>query len=123
VDAYRHAGMVAILLLAAGCGGQPASPPGPAADAAVHGWTGRWNGPEGTWLEIHETAGRYTVTIMNLDAARSFPATAASDALSFERDGVRETIRATDGATTGMKWLAEKSECLTVKSGEGYCRD
>jgi len=84
---------------------------------------GRWNGPEGTWLEISGADGKYSVAIMNLDAARTFPAAVSADGLSFERDGVRELIRATDGAATGMKWLAEKSDCLTVKPGEGYCRD
>jgi len=36
---------------------------------------------------------------------------------------VTESIRATDGEQTGMKWLREKANCLTVRSGEGYCRD
>lgn len=60
---------------------------------------------------------------MNLDGARTFPATATAEGISFERDGVRESIRVTDGAATGMKWLADKSDCLTVKPGEGYCRN
>jgi hypothetical protein len=34
-----------------------------------------------------------------------------------------ESIRATDGPATGMKWLSDKSNCLTIRSGEGYCRD
>ena len=34
-----------------------------------------------------------------------------------------ETITATDGEATGMKWLLDKQNCLTVRSGEGYCRD
>jgi hypothetical protein len=86
-------------------------------------WHGRWNGPEGTWLEIAAAGPGYEVTIRNLDGARSFPAAAGADGLSFERDGTRETLRATDGAATGMKWLLEKSHCLTVRPGEGYCRD
>jgi len=29
------------------------------------------------------------------------------------------------GKTTasGMKWLSDKSNCLTIRYGEGYCRD
>jgi hypothetical protein len=39
------------------------------------------------------------------------------------RDGTTETIRATDGAGTGMKWLANKTDCLVVTVGsEGFCR-
>ncbi|MGC3981331.1 MAG: hypothetical protein QM808_08740 [Steroidobacteraceae bacterium] len=86
-------------------------------------WLGQWNGPEGTYLQIAMVDGKYVVTIRNLDGARSFAANAGVDGLHFERDGVNETIVATDGATTGMKWLASKPNCLTIKSGEGYCRD
>ncbi len=86
-------------------------------------WAGRWVGPEGTYLEIASVDAQYTVTIRNLDAARTFPAAPTADGLSFERDGVRESIRASDGAGTGMKWLATKSTCLVVRAGEGYCRD
>jgi hypothetical protein len=67
--------------------------------------------------------GRYEVTIANLDGPRVFQGTAADGQIAFERDGVAETIRATSGAETGMKWLAEKMSCLTVRVGEGYCRD
>lgn len=112
-------------LLAAGCTRQPPAPPAlpPETPDPARQWTGRWSGPEGTWLEIHATGREYTVTIKDLDAARTFPAAVVAGGLSFERDGVRESIRATDGVATGMKWLAEKSDCLTVKPGEGYCRD
>jgi len=48
---------------------------------------------------------------------------AHGDQLRFERDGTAEVLRATRGADTGMKWLADKSNCLTVRAGEGYCRD
>jgi hypothetical protein len=40
----------------------------------------------------------------------------------FERNGVRETLRPTGGDATGLKYLARKTECLTVKAGEGYCK-
>ena len=86
-------------------------------------WLGRWTGPEGSWLEIARTDDSYTVTVMNLDGARSFPGIVDAQGLSFERDGVRESVHASDGAGTGMKWLAEKTNCLKIKAGEGYCRD
>lgn len=125
------AGLAMALLLAA-CAKQPApaepaapaSPTTPAATAAVPAsWPGKWTGVEGTWLEIASTGGAWTVTVSNLDGPRSFPATAADGTLAFERDGVRETLHATDGAGTGMKWLADKRNCIAIKSGEGFCRD
>ena len=49
------------------------------------GWIGRWQGPEGTYLEVAGADGKFEIT--------------------------------------GMKWLAGKTDCLTVRLGEGYCRD
>jgi hypothetical protein len=91
----------------------------PLADA----WVGKWTGPEGTWLDIEGGNGSYKVTIKDLDAARSFEGSSVSDGIEFQRNGVEEVISATDGNATGMKWLAGKKNCLTVKAGEGYCRD
>jgi len=86
-------------------------------------WIGRWNGPEGTYLNIAGANGAYEITIMDLDNARTFAGVAMGDHVEFERDGIKESLRPTDGNTTGMKWLAGKADCLTVKTGEGYCRD
>ncbi len=106
---------------------QPSQPPVPKPEADI--WLGQWNGPEGTFLRIARASagavedGAYELTIQNLDGPRTFSAKVVGREIQFERDGVRETLRATDGAGTGMKWLAEKSDCLTVRPGEGYCRD
>lgn len=98
-------------------------PPGePAGVIKAQQWVGKWVGPEGTYLEITQVAGRYTVNIRNLDGVRTFPAEILEDGLAFQRDGVPEFIRATDGKGTGMKWLADKSDCLGIRPGEGYCR-
>nr|WP_313404890.1 hypothetical protein [Pseudomonas sp.] len=86
-------------------------------------WLGRWNGPEGTYLEISGTPADYRLTIANLDGPRRFVGRAQGAQIVFVRDGVVERIRATDGEATGMKWLLDKQNCLTVRSGEGYCRD
>jgi hypothetical protein len=91
----------------------------PATDA----WLGQWNGPEGTFLRLEGGNGRYEVTIRDLDGARTYEGTAKGAEIQFDREGKRETIRATDGAETGMKWLSDKSDCLTIRPGEGYCRD
>lgn len=86
-------------------------------------WLGRWFGPEGTYLAITKDGPGYMVAISDLDGPQYFRASADGAALRFERNGVVETITATDGEATGMKWLIEKNDCLTIKSGEGFCRD
>lgn len=86
-------------------------------------WLGKWTGPEGTFLELAGGHGKYDVTVQNLDGPRKFEGRYADGGIEFDRDGTREVIRATDGAETGMKWLADKKNCLTVRAGEGYCRD
>ena len=86
-------------------------------------WLGKWNGPEGTFLELVGGNGKYKVTIQNLDGPRTFEGNAVGDQIEFERNGMKESVRATNGAATDMKWLSEKSNCLTVRSGEGYCRE
>jgi len=95
----------------------------PVAAAGVDAWLGKWTGPEGTWLQIEGSGGNYVVTIRNLDSTIRYPATSVLDEIRFDRAGAMATIRATDGAATGMKWLADKKNCLTIKTGEGYCRD
>ena len=86
-------------------------------------WIGKWSGPEGTFLLLAGGRGKYEVTIHDLDGPRTFRGSAAGSQIVFERDGVNQFLRATNGADTGMKWLSEKSDCLTVRAGEGYCRD
>lgn len=97
----------------------PMSASAPRTDA----WLGKWTGPEGTFLELAGGHGKYDVTVQNLDGPRKFEGRYADGGIEFDRDGARETIRATNGAETGMKWLADKKNCLTVRAGEGYCRD
>lgn len=100
----------------------PASPvatPPPIPDQ----WLGQWHGPEGSFVRITGGQGHYDVTIQNLDGPRTFAGTAVGDRIEFQRDGQTEALRASNGQQTGMKWLAEKKDCLTVKAGEGYCRD
>lgn len=104
----------------------PAAGTAPATSATVAAWTGQWTGPEGTFLRIEpapDGADRYTITIRDLDQARTYAGRAAGAELRFLRDGAEATIRASDGAGTGMKWLAGKRDCLVIRAGEGYCRD
>ena len=97
----------------------PAPPPAPGTDQ----WIGQWNGPEGSFVRITGGGGHYEVTVQNLDGPRTFIGTTKGDTIEFERDGKRESLRASNGEQTGMKWLGEKKDCLTVRAGEGYCRD
>lgn len=110
---------------ASGCADPETSSPKVSATSfeTTDAWLGRWNGPEGTYLRIESGGGRYKVTIQDLDAARTFEGRSTAGQIVFERDGVKESIRATAGPDTGMKWLADKANCLTIRPGEGYCRD
>ena len=119
--------LLACLILVASCSDGPGETPSTAvAIPVVTGagkLVGQWNGPEGTFLQLSGVSGKYAITIRNLDGPRSFQGQGAGDGISFERDGKAETIRRTDGAGTGMKWLADKKDCIVIQPGEGYCRD
>lgn len=98
--------------------------PGTPTDA----WIGRWRGVEGLNLVIARDAakgaGHYTLTDQyTLDDKGAFAGHAVGDTIQFTRPDGDQVLRATDGAATGLKYLASKKDCLTVKPGEGYCRD
>lgn len=103
------------------------SAPEDAADAGTpaDAHLGRWVGVEGMYLVVAKGAapGRYRLDMQwDLDHKGSFAGRAEGDAIAFDRAGVHERLRPTDGAATGLKYLADKRDCLTVKPGEGYCR-
>lgn len=88
-------------------------------------YVGRYVGVEGMYLNIKHAAtpGRYRLEMQwDLDNKGEFKGDAVGDTIVFERNGVRETLRPTNGDATGLKYLAGKTECLTVKLGEGYCK-
>ena len=91
--------------------------------AVADNWTGTWRGPEGSYLRLEKQEVGYRLVIANLDGPREFHAIAVDGILQFERDGATETLHAGDGQATGMKWLADRRDCLVVRPGEGYCRD
>ncbi len=129
--APNAAACLALTVLLLGCGERKANPTaaeiasfGPATAAvATDKWLGQWAGPEGTFLRLAGGNGKYEITIQNLDGPRTYPGVTIDNQVQFERGGTKELIRATNGSETGMKWLTEKSNCLTVRPGEGYCRD
>jgi hypothetical protein len=117
---------LAIALVLSGCSGRDTGSDSSGAvssTAATDAWLGQWNGPEGTFLRLEGGNGKYVVTIRNLDGPQGYPGSANGVQVQFERNGIQESIRATNGAETGMKWLSDKTNCLTIRSGEGYCRD
>lgn len=95
----------------------------PDTTATTDAWQGKWNGPEGTFLEISGTGGKYTIVIQDLDGPKTYEGVSNHNQIEFQRNGETETIRASNGAETGMKWLADKLDCLTIHTGEGFCRD
>jgi len=113
----RRSSAPAVLLLFAGVLGCRAND-----TPLTDGWAGRWNGPEGTYLDIAGANGVYAITVKDLDAARTFAGSAVGERIEFRRDSSIESLRATNGDATGMKWLAGKTDCLTIKPGEGFCR-
>src|SRR5512141_16988 len=49
--------------------------------APAERWLGKWNGPEGTFLEISQISQGYQITIQNLDGPRTFPAEPEAEGL------------------------------------------
>jgi hypothetical protein len=95
--------------------------------SAAERWIGRWKGVEGLTLTIAadpaKRPGHYQLTDhYTLDDKGVFDGVATGDTIVFTRPDGRQVLRATDGAATGLKYLAKKTDCLTVKPGEGYCR-
>ncbi|UZK68697.1 hypothetical protein OKW76_11665 [Sphingomonas sp. S1-29] len=104
----------------------PAEEPSAAAIATADGWVGQWRGVEGLNLDIArgDLPGHYRLTMQyTLDDSGSFDGTATEDGIAFTRPDGPQLLRATDGAATGLKYLDGKTDCLTVKDAEGYCRD
>jgi hypothetical protein len=87
--------------------------------AVTDAWAGQWNGSEGTFLRIEGKGGNYELTIQNLDGPLKYTGVSMGEKIQFERNGVKET---SNGEETGMKWFSDKSDCLTIRVGEGYCK-
>jgi hypothetical protein len=85
---------------------------------------GRWQGAEGTYLNVEKKGDKFEIEIKDLDASKKYDGMAKGDAIEFTRDGKTESITAATGDETGMKWLAGKKNCVVItKSKEGYCKD
>ncbi len=118
---------IVLLSLNSGCRDQTTVPAEPVAKAptatpCADRWLGVWNGPEGTHLRLSKSGSGYAIEIQDLDGPKTFDGFAEGDRVRFLRDGKTEYISAGGGLATGMKWLAEKKDCLLTKPGEGWCR-
>jgi hypothetical protein len=125
VKAWLAAEIVTVLVSFAGCHSSPPPSPSPenhVVQAPTDGWLGRWDGPEGIFLQLSKTGDQYVVVIQDLDGPKRFAGFVDSNRIRFERDGKTEYISAGDGDATGMKWLVAKKNCLLTKKGEGWCR-
>ena len=103
----------------------PTTPAAPVAMAsAPSGLAGRWVGVEGMYLVVTPGAGDRVDLEMqwSLDDQGKFEGRRVGDGIAFTRNGTLETLKPSDGNATGLKYLAGKKDCLTVKPGEGYCR-
>lgn len=106
---------------------QPSAPvaakPATASDLAA--WTGKWTGPEGLFVAIADKgAGKVSLEMQSdLDTKGTYEGNVTPAGIEFTRDGKTLVLRKGSGADTGLKWLADKKDCLFVASGEGYCRD
>jgi hypothetical protein len=99
---YRRRALIASMLLTIslmGCGDRDASPAlGSSSSFSVPAitdrWLGQWNGPEGTSLRLAGGQGKYEITIQNLDSPHTFQGSAAVGQIQFERNGLKESIHA-----------------------------
>jgi len=104
----------------------PPATPNPSDTAPMEAeYLGRWVGVEGMYLNVTKKPGGGVSLDMqwDLDHKGTFDGSVTAEGLRFTRDGVAETAVRTNGDATGLKYLAGKKNCLTVKPGEGYCRD
>jgi hypothetical protein len=110
---------------------EPAASPAPAAPSPADtakveaDYLGRWTGVEGMYLVVASKPGGGVSLDMqwDLDNKGTFDGSVTAEGLRFMRNGAAETAVHTNGDATGLKNLAGKQDCLTVKPGEGYCRD
>jgi hypothetical protein len=93
------------------------------ADTVTDKWLGKWIGPEGTYLVLSKNADKYVVENHSLDGPATYDGTSAGNRIEFQRNEKTEYIHAGNGHDTGMKWLLDKTNCLIIKTGEGFCRD
>lgn len=104
----------------------PVSSTGAVEPVASAAWTGRWQGPEGLFLDISTTqvAGQVRLRLKDsLDGEGQYVGQVRGDTIAFERRGRVESLRRGIGSETGFSTLRSRTDCLIVQTNvEGYCR-
>lgn len=85
-------------------------------------WVGRWDGQDGSYLDVTAERGHYVVVIRNLDGEQVFLAAPNKAGLSFSRQGEALFLKVADQQASQVPWAKADQMCLMVKQGEGYCR-
>ena len=89
-------------------------------------FAGRWNGPEGLFLEVTATADERRVRVRlkdTLDTEATYDGIVIADGIQFVRGGRTEVAHRGSGVDTGFSALRSRTDCLIVRQGvEGYCR-
>lgn len=90
---------------------------------------GKWIGPEGLVAVIKPRPGTPLFDIdmvwgLDDDAKGTFTGTPVEHGIAITRNGKQEIIRPSTGEMTGMKWLADKKDCIVlVENEQAWCRD
>lgn len=94
--------------------------------SALTPWLGRWQGPEGLFMDVQPgvSGDQVRLTVKdNLDSQDNYVGRFDGSAIRFERRGRTEAIRRGNGSETGFSFLRSRQDCLIVIAGrEGYCR-
>lgn len=87
-------------------------------------WLGKWIGVEGNYLEIGVggAPGVYSLTEGTLDGVKNYVGTGKALTIEFQEAGKTYTIRPGSGSETGLKYLADKTNCLVIELSRGFCR-
>ena len=84
---------------------------------------GKWNGPEGTYLNVSKKGEKFEIEVKNLDGSKTYEGTAKGDVIEFTRNGKTETVKHATGEETGMKDMLKETNCVVITKGsEGFCQ-
>ena len=90
---------------------------------AADSLAGKWNGPEGTYLNVTKKGEKFEIEIKNLDGSKTYEGTAKGDVIEFTRNGKTETVKHATGEETGMKDMLKETNCVVVTKGsERFCQ-
>ena len=90
---------------------------------------GRWMGVEGNLVDIIPSKNRYRVMVVNNNNPEGdgrfteYAGTVLGNELQISIGKQKKLISFTDGPGSGMKYLADKNNCIKIEGGDGYCRD